>query len=154
MNERIEQPHPLHIPLMTALHTLYGKPLKQRKEVRVGEDIVPSEFKDIHASLITMRDKIHAHTDVDGPTTATNESLNKIVAFVSNGNVRFAVSVIFPRNIQVEKIRDLADTLSRKTWYHAEKIWEKQMKGVYVKDGEYEVNLSENASEFLRPLSL
>src|ERR1035437_1111495 len=48
LKEKIDSGHPLHVPLMTALHTLYGRPFNQRKEVRLAEDIVPAHFRDDH----------------------------------------------------------------------------------------------------------
>jgi hypothetical protein len=153
LKEKVEQPHPLHIPLMTALHALYARPFKQRKEVRLGGDIVPAAFKDVHDSLITMRDKIHAHTDIDGPMTANDESFNKVAAFVRNGGIQFASTVVFPRHNHVERIRDLAEILSQKASYSAKKIWTRCIGSSRVMDGDYEVNLSKHDDAFLKPLS-
>ena len=45
-------------PLIIALYVLYGRPFKQRKSVRIPEDLVPTEFTRCHATMITLRDKI------------------------------------------------------------------------------------------------
>ncbi len=153
LKEKIGPAHSLHIPLMIALHTLYGRPFKQRKDVRISEQIVPKELKDVHDSLITSRDKVHAHADVDGPRTAADNSLNKVAIFIRDSNVRCATTMIFPREIQIEKIRSLVNALSQKTQYHAEKVWKRNIKKEFVRDGDYEVNLSKSDDEFLKTLS-
>lgn len=77
LKEGIDGGHPLHVPLMAALHTLYGRPFRQRKDFRIAEDLVPANYRDDHVMLLTMRDKIHAHTDADGPKTTDDDCLNK-----------------------------------------------------------------------------
>ena len=140
--------HPLHASLMTALHILYGRPFKQRAEVRIPEDIVPVNYKDTHDALLSMRDKIYAHTDVDGPKTAEDDVINKVAVSIQSGTVRFAITMLFPRDTQ--RIYDLAKVLSEKTSYHAEKIWTRYFKGAFVKDGAYEVNISKGDDSFLK----
>src|SRR5882672_5690993 len=78
IKQGIASGHPLHAPMMTALHILYGRPFKQRAEARISENLVPTDYKDTHDALLNMRDKIYAHTDADGPKTANNENFNKV----------------------------------------------------------------------------
>jgi hypothetical protein len=151
LKQNIVSGHPLHVSMMTALHILYGRPFKQRTEVKIPEDIVQTNFKDTHDALINMRDKIYAHTDVDGPQTANNDSLNKVGVYIQDGTVRFGITMMFPRDTQ--RIHDLAKTLSEKTWYHSEKIWQKHFKKEFIPDNHYEVNLSKESDDFLKPIS-
>ena len=153
IKQKIDSGHPLLASMMTTLHIFYGRPFKQRPEVRISETIIPQNYKDLHGSLINMRDQIYAHMDVDGPKTANEKSLNKVGVFIHGGEAKFALTMIFPREIQVEKIRDLTKLLSEKTWYHAEKIWRKHFKMQFVPDGDYEVNLSKDNDDFLNPIS-
>jgi hypothetical protein len=153
LKEGIDSGHPLHVPLMAALHTLYGRPFKQRKELRIAEDLVPKNYRDDHDVLINMRDKIHAHTDADGPKTTEDDCLNKVIVAVRDGSARFALTMVGPRAIQIEKIRNLAGTLSQTTWSQAENIFKKYFKGEFVKDGDYEVNISKGEDVFLKPSS-
>jgi hypothetical protein len=153
IKQKIDFGHPLLTPMMTTLHIFYGRPFKQRPEVRISETIVPKNYKSLHDELIGMRDKIYAHMDIDGPKTASESSLNKVGVFIHGGEAKFALSMIFPREIQVEKIRDLTELLSEKMWCHAEKIWCKHFKMQFVPDGNYEVNLSKNTDDFLNPIS-
>lgn len=138
---------------MTALHVLYGRSFKQRKEVRISDEIIPDEYKETHGALINMRDQIYAHMDVDGPISTSQSLLNKIGVFINSGSIRFAMTMAFPREGQVEKIRDLTKTLSEKTWYHAEKVWQRHFGKQFIPDNRYEVNLSKENDDFLKPIS-
>jgi hypothetical protein len=150
IEQRIVSGHPLHISLMTALHILYGRPFKQRPEVRIPEDLVPIEYKDTHDSLLNMRDKIFAHTNIDGPKTSDDYPVNKVGVSIQGGAVRFMITMLFPRDTQ--KICDLAKALSEKTWNDAEKIWQIHFKSEYVPDNDYEINLSKNDDAFLKSI--
>lgn len=57
----------IHRALTVGIVVAYCRPFKQRKQVRLGEDIVPPEFRAVHDDAIVIRDKIVAHRDVDGP---------------------------------------------------------------------------------------
>jgi hypothetical protein len=151
LRQQIVSGHQLHTSMMTALHILYGRPFKQRAEIRISENIVPTDYKDTHDALIDMRDQIYAHTDVDGPKTINADSSNKVGVFIKSGNVKFGLAMAFPRDVQ--KIRDLTKILADKTWYHAEKMWQRYFKTQFVKDGNYEVNISKTDDSFLKPIS-
>jgi len=90
--------------------------------------------------------------DVDGPISTNENSLNKIGVFINGGTVRFAMTMAFPREGHVEKIRDLTKLLSEKTWYRSEKIWGEHFKEKFVPDDHYEVNLSKENDDFLKPI--
>ena len=152
LTEQIEDGHPLHIPLQTAVHIHYGKPFKQRPAVRVPPDIVPAEYAEVHRSLIMMRDKIHAHTDSDGPVTTDDILLNKVLVVIRGTNVQYASTLLFPRLNRIDEIRQLAEILAGKAGYHAEKIWNKHMGREWVPTGDYSVNLSPGDAPFFEPL--
>lgn len=152
LKQKINSGHPLHPSLMTALHILYGRPFKQRTEVKLAEEIVPKEYKDMHGALISMRDQIYAHMDVDGLKSTDNNSVNKIGVFIRDGHARFGMTMTFPREAQVEKVRDLTKLLTEKTWFHSEKIWQRHFKSKSVQDNNYEVNLSKDDDTFLKPV--
>lgn len=54
--------------LTVAIVTTYCRPFKQRKPVRLSDEIVPSKYQEIHNKAIELRDKVIAHRDIDGPT--------------------------------------------------------------------------------------
>jgi hypothetical protein len=55
--------------LTAAFVGAYGRSFKQRKPVRLSEDIIPTEHQNTHDSIIELRDKIVAHRDLDAPVT-------------------------------------------------------------------------------------
>lgn len=52
-----------------AILGVYCRPFKQRKQVRLSEDIVPAQHRETHGAMIELRDKVIAHRDLDGPIT-------------------------------------------------------------------------------------
>jgi len=101
--------------------------------------------------LLTMRDKIHAHTDVDRPRTTDDDCLNKVMVDFKDGGAQFALTMLGPRAIQIGNILNLADTLSQTTRSQAEIIFMKYFNGEVVEDGVYEVNISKTEDTFLKP---
>lgn len=153
VQQKIESNHPLHLPLMVALHALYARPFKQKKAVRLSDDIVPKELRQTHDSLIEMRDQIHAHYDFDGPATTSGLRLNKVAVFLHGTQARFAITPVFPRSKQVVEIGNLAQILATKTFEQAKIIWSLRFGGIQLTEGDFEVNLSKDDDHFLKSLS-
>lgn len=138
---------------MTALHVVYAKPFKQRKALQLDESIVPEKYKPVHNALVMMRDKIHAHTDLDGPKTSEDHLLNKVVMLARQGEgVRFGVPMLVPRALRLDEIKALARELCELTWQRANKIVENRFAGFTLPEGDYEVNLSDKNDEIIRPI--
>lgn len=53
--------------LTAGIVVAYGRPFKQRPQVKLSSDVVPAEHKELHNKTIEMRDKVIAHRDLDGP---------------------------------------------------------------------------------------
>ncbi len=53
--------------LSIAATVAYSRPFKQRRSVKLCDSIVPSEYSDLHDTIIQIRDKVITHRDVDGP---------------------------------------------------------------------------------------
>ena len=73
--------------LRVAFFVLYGRPFKQRPKLRVGDDIVPSAQVTVHNGIITLRDKMFAHSDQDF-ISSVGDPLNKIIIDVRRPNHR------------------------------------------------------------------
>jgi hypothetical protein len=86
----------IHDPLLVSLHVLYARPFKQRKSLRLEATIVPTEFQITHERLITLRDRMHAHTDLDGPDITDGVMMNELTAFTKDGWTKFGISVFNP----------------------------------------------------------
>ena len=102
---------PLAYQLLTALYVLYGRPFKQRKQVRIPEQLVPSEYAEEHSLLLDLRDKMFAHVDTNGPSEKNIESLTKILMRVENGAASTGMASLLPNGFQFERTRDLCDYL-------------------------------------------
>jgi hypothetical protein len=59
--------NPIRKALSIAFLTTYGRPFKQRKNIRLSDDIIPPEYVEEHNTAIELRDKVVAHRDLDGP---------------------------------------------------------------------------------------
>src|SRR5438034_10506886 len=86
----------IHDPLLVSLHVLYARPVKQRKPLRLEETIVPAESRALHEMLITLRDKMHAHTDLDGPQITDAVMMNELTAYTKDGRTKVGISVFNP----------------------------------------------------------
>ena len=59
--------HELLHSIWTAFYIQYAKPFRHRKStgIRLPEELVPGKFQEAHQELMTVRDKLVAHSDVD-----------------------------------------------------------------------------------------
>ena len=58
---------PEYYVMAAAIVTLYGRPFSDNKRIgKIDHKIVPEEFKSLHSTLIELRNKAFAHTDVSG----------------------------------------------------------------------------------------
>ena len=141
----------IHDPLLVSLHVLYARPFKQRKPLRLEETIVPSEFHAIHEKLITLRDKMHAHTDLDGLEITDGVMMNELTGFTKDGWTKFGISVFNPNAEMHRGILQLAESLKKTTHEEADKIWNRYMHKHKVPDGVAIVNLALEDGPFLVP---
>ncbi len=148
LQHQLPELHPIHDPLVTAIYTLYGRPFKQRAPLRLSEDIVPEQHRTTHFGLITLRDKMFAHTDIDGPKTVDGYTLNELAGFTRNAQTRFGITIVTPI---LPSVRDLCVELYSHVHSEAEAIWRKHMSKERVPDGTTIVNLSTNDGPFLVP---
>lgn len=141
----------IHDPLLVALHVLYGRPFKQRAILRLDPSIVPDHFKSLHEKLITIRDKMHAHTDLDGPELCDGVGLNHLTGYTKDGWTTFGIN-IYNLNLKAHQaIVLLAEDLAKKTHDHAQGIWAKYMLKKKVPDGVTMVNMAPDDGPFLVP---
>jgi len=146
LQHQLPKSHPLHDPLVTAIYTLYGRPFKQRAPLRLSEDIVPESHRGTHFVLIKLRDKMFAHTDIDGPTTIDGQLLNELSGFTRNAQTTFGITIVTP---VLPAVRDLCVELYGQTHSAAETIWRRHMSSERVPDRTTIVNLSSDNGPFL-----
>jgi hypothetical protein len=113
---------PLKYPLVVSLYVLYGRPFKQRKNVRIPEGLVPSEYMEEHRFLVALRDKLFAHVDVEGLPEDGIEHLAKMVLRIEGGKAVAGMASLLPIGFQFERIKGLCDSLHQACSEKAEKI--------------------------------
>jgi hypothetical protein len=66
----LSQESPIYFPLVAGLICLYGKPFKKSEGVgKLPNKMVPKEHLPLHNDLITIRDKLYAHSDANETVT-------------------------------------------------------------------------------------
>ena len=139
----------IHDPLLVSLHVLYARPFKQRRPLRLEDTIVPAEFQPIHEKLITLRSKMHAHTDLDGPEITDGVLMNELTGFTKDGWTKFGITVFNPNPDMHRGILRLVECLKKTTQEEADKIWKRYMSKDKVPDGVTVVNLTPGDGPFL-----
>src|SRR6266542_1451856 len=139
----------IHDPLLVSLHVLYARPFKQRRPLRLEDTIVPAECQPIHEKLITLRSKMHAHTDLDGPEITDGVLMNELTAFTKDGWTKFGITVFNPNPDMHRGILRLVECLKKTTQEEADKIWKRYMSKDKVPDGVTVVNLTPGDGPFL-----
>jgi len=144
--------HPLYHSLLTSLYVLYGRTFK--KSYGVGclpDDIVPKELRHIHDDLILHRDKIFAHTDVNGTWEDEDMNLNQVELTVQNGFCSWRIRTAQPMPERVKEFQSLCAELVRKIEYHNNKINGKVNNYAPHVNGIYQLVLDPNAPSAFQP---
>lgn len=144
--------HPLYHSLLTSMYVLYGRPFKKSHGVgRLPDDIVPKELHDIHNDLMLHRDKIFAHTDVNGTWEEEDMNLNQVELTIQNGFCSWRIRTVQPMPERVREFQSLCAELVKKVEYHINKINGKIGKYVPHANGIYRLVLDPNASVAFKP---
>ncbi len=144
--------HPLYHSLLTSLYVLYGRPFKKSHGVgRLPDDIVPKELRHIHDDLILHRDKIFAHTDVNGIWEEEDMNLNQVELTVENGFCSWRIRTVQPMPERVKEFQTLCAELVKKVEYHINKLNRKIGRCVPHTNGIYRLVLDKNAPVAFEP---
>jgi hypothetical protein len=113
----------------TAFFVNYGKPFKQSRDTKKGfamrlpEDVVPPEHLVTHRSILMMRDKHFAHTDLDFqscPLVSTPEEL--LVVLATRAGLTYGIGSLVPADSTVADYKATLDAIMDKVAYRADKI--------------------------------
>lgn len=140
----------------TAFFVNYAKPFRQSRNrnpglgLRLTDELVPNEYRDAHNSIIKMRDKHFAHTDLDlqtNPFDANSENL--LIAIVTKAGLSFGIFSLVPSDDVIREYDELLDVVMEKVSYRANKIIARWGKHVRVPPGMWTINLSDSSNEVL-----
>ncbi len=131
----------LFYPLMIAMHVLYARSFKHdKKNLRIPEEMVPDEHRQLHDVLIRLRDKVFAHHDKRSEfVDVTQTDLFQLVVKVEKGGMSCGLQYIFPAADQLDKITELCASLEEKCMYHLRKVSKSFSE---MPDGMYRVSTS------------
>lgn len=138
----------IHDPLVTSMVIHYGRPFKQRRPLRLPDSIVPEIDLGFHKALLEIRDKVVAHTDVDGPLAQDGYLINELAGYTRSDATHFGITIITP---DLGRFISLTESLSRTLTEEAQRVWVKYFSSVRVPDGTTIVNLEEGNQPFLVP---
>jgi len=142
--------HPLSYQLITSIYILYGRPFKQRKIVRLSENIVPHDYLEEHSFLLSLRDKTFAHIDIDGLPEKGISKLNKISLKQRGNNIHAATASLLPQGCNIENIKNLCAILLDKCNMKAGEILREAINDTDLHDLTYEVDLRDGERYLLR----
>ena len=137
--------------LSIAIVTLYSRPFKQRKLVRLSEDIVPVAFRVTHDDVIEIRDKSIAHRDLDA-SIADWGFISQLRVNVQSGEL--TINTISPilANEKAHELIPLLDALiDTHTGALSLEFINKFLLPMHVSDGSYIVSLENSPSPWLIP---
>lgn len=139
---------PLRRALSIAIATLYSRPFKQRKSVRLGDDVVPTEFRRTHDELIEIRDKSIAHRDLDAPVAEWG-FISQVRAMIESG--RLTVHTLSPilENAKAHELIPLLDALIKKMDAVSLDFINKYLIPMHMSDGSYVVSLEDSPATWL-----
>ncbi len=148
LDARLEHGSPLFYPLVTAVHVLYAKPFTRADAVgKLGDEIIPTEHRNLHESLIDHRHQVYAHRDGDGFAVADYGPVNQVRAVKTPQMIRLLATDFHARFPAMPAIIDLCHALEHKTSYHVDKLWARHVKSIPDKVGEYMLNVKDLSAD-------
>jgi len=150
INNEIPKSSPIHDPLVTSIFVLYGRPFKQ-KRIRLPEQIIPSDFTQLHKLLLDMRDKLYAHTDLDDYFSINGTQFGSLTGYTKHGNTQFGITIFTP---ELPQVIQMVEALQHICDLRARNIWNKYMAKESISDGAYTVNMDTVEGSFLKPHAL
>ena len=148
IDNNLDDSHPAYYSLVTAICVLYGKPFRESRVVgKLLSDIVPSEFRELHQSIVDQRDQLYAH--MDGNAFALNglEAANQVRLVVSQTEARLIAPLFRLQVSLIPKVLELCQVLQKKANCHIESL-QKRHHREFLQPGEYAINVLDAAGPF------
>jgi hypothetical protein len=136
LKEKLDDEHPLYYPLNVGATINYGRPFRKSYGMpTLSEEIVPPKYRLVHERVISLRDKLHAHTDVVGtayPGVMTADVLLKVTA--THKGFEILETPMKPEAFKT--LNCLCKLLVDKTHYHIGKLYKRYEKDLPDEIGE------------------
>ena len=134
--------------LTVAITVAYCRPFKQRRQVKLSEDVVPTHFKDIHDNLVVHRDKAVAHHDLDGPVADWGFISQLQINIMSGQMTHDTLSPVLPNETAHDMI-PLLIFLIEKMDESINAFQQSYLSRLPPTDASYVVSLDDNPTEWL-----
>ena len=134
--------------LSIAIATLYSRPFKQRKSVRLGDDIVPTEFRRTHDDIIEIPDKSIAHRDLDAPVAEWG-FISQVRVIIESGELTIHTLSPMLENEKAHELIPLLDALIEKMDAVSLGFINKYLVQMHASDGSYVVSLEDSPATWL-----
>ena len=143
----------LHHALWAAFHVFYAKPFKQRPNIRISQDVVPQNLRKAHDAIITLRDKLFAHSDLDGPNLDEGDLVNSLfVSFhpAQSQQVVFGIRYGFPAPEAVTQYDELITALLLILHTNCTQIFNSWMQNMQIEPHQYyRINIGSEQDDVL-----
>lgn len=152
LQNNIGEDNPVFYPLIMAVYVLYGKPFKRSHGVGLlGEEIVPSEYQELHRDLVKHRDQIYAHSDADAFEWADVGRVNQVRLLRRPTDKSLVCCQLQARAPLMPYIISLCQELEEKVERNKMELFKRYEKYVPAKVGEYVLNIDDPNGDFFTP---
>lgn len=136
----------------------YGKPFKEQRDkslkrgLRLDETLIPPKHLATHETILCLRDKMVAHTDLSGFNTDSGEPVNALYFVVEHRSLKSALTSLRPKPGTCEKYQKHLRVLIRIVTNKSTNLLKKWGK-LGLDDGSiWKLNLSKESDDMLIPL--
>ncbi|AYV14063.1 hypothetical protein [Shewanella algae] len=150
LKEKIVNGNPMYHSLLTSAYTIYGRPFKKSYGIgRLDESFVPKNLLETHREIIAHRDRMFAHTDVNGTLEGTADSLNQVELHVLNGRYQWIIRAIQAEPDFIETMMDASIKLAKKSDNRVQELNQVIGKFAPKKNGAYKLVLDKQQKAFV-----
>jgi hypothetical protein len=153
----LSQESPLYFPLVAGLICLYGKPFKRSEGVgKLPIEMVPEEHLNLHNDLITIRDKLYAHSDADKTVTLGTLHFGELRAYrykypkIKGGY--FIDGLHIAPEFFSKAMAKLVQVMVKKTQYQVNVLEKKFARHIPRRDGEFLLNIKDEDGPIFTPV--
>jgi hypothetical protein len=150
LEHKLDEEHPIYYSLITSIYIIYGKPFKKSNVVgKLPDDIVPTQYEELHKLLLDHRDQLYAHTDAKSFDLPDHGAANQVRFLVLPGEIRLFGTQFRARPPLLPDIVSLCQELQTKAGYHINKLRKRHQKKIPLQVGEYAINVLDQGGTFV-----
>jgi len=127
--------------IINAIYVVYGRTFHWCRGIgRLTNDDLPLESMAMHNEMISLRDKLYAHKDIDG-YQVESEIFNTVRAVVIDGAITMVSNELIPRRPKIQTIMKHVENLVEHFEQRSKVLLKKIRRPGWPPDGEYILNL-------------